>query len=167
MKRNVSWRRLRRIFRRDPTREVDEELRYHQDRRVAEYVARGMDPEAAHRTALERLGDLERVRAECSGLNDGPRVRARHHHVAGRGEVARRRRRVPAGTAQPPGGRRKHGAACSDAAPSSKHPAMTRSGFRLPKYGRNAFMQRIMARPGPWGNGGIALDEALTPVPHP
>ncbi len=27
MKRNVRWRRLRRIFRRDPTREVDEELR--------------------------------------------------------------------------------------------------------------------------------------------
>ncbi len=61
-------RRWRRIFRRDPSAEVDEELRYHVERRVAENIGRGMEPEEARRAALERLGDLERVRVECASL---------------------------------------------------------------------------------------------------
>lgn len=62
------WRRLRRIFQRDPVAEVEDELSYHLEQRVHDYVARGMDPETARKAALERLGDLERVRGECSGL---------------------------------------------------------------------------------------------------
>lgn len=63
-----SWRRWPRVFRRNPSSEVDDELRYHVDERVRDYIARGMDPEAAKRAALERLGDLERARSECAGL---------------------------------------------------------------------------------------------------
>ena len=40
--------------------EVDEELAFHLEQRVRDYVARGMDEESA------RLGDLARVRAECT-----------------------------------------------------------------------------------------------------
>lgn len=69
MSRNgVLWRRWRRIFRRDPGPEVEEELRYHIEERIRDYIDRGMDPEAARRAAMERLGDLERVREECTGL---------------------------------------------------------------------------------------------------
>ena len=59
---------LRRVFRRDPADEVDEELRFHLERRIADYEARGLDAEAARRAAERRLGDLSGVRAECSEL---------------------------------------------------------------------------------------------------
>jgi hypothetical protein len=65
----------RRIFRLDPTREVDEELRYHLERRAAENMACGMNPEDARHAALERMGDLERVRDECATLFDADRRR--------------------------------------------------------------------------------------------
>lgn len=61
------WRRLRRIFRRDPAAEVDDELEFHLEERVRDYVARGMEPEAARKAALERLGDLDHARMECIG----------------------------------------------------------------------------------------------------
>lgn len=67
-------RRWRRSLRRDPSADVDEELRYHLERRVAENIARGMAPEEARRAALERLGDLERVRVECAALIDADRL---------------------------------------------------------------------------------------------
>ena len=63
-----AWRRWRRIFRSDPGPEVDDELGFHLEQRVRDYIGRGMDPEAARRAALERLGDLERVRNECTGM---------------------------------------------------------------------------------------------------
>lgn len=78
------WRRLRRVLRiepprsqpapaggrrsPEPDREVDAELRYHLEERVRDYIARGMDPEAARNASLARLGDLDRVRNECTGL---------------------------------------------------------------------------------------------------
>jgi predicted permease len=73
-------RRWRRIFRRDPADDVDEELRHHVDERVRDYIARGMEPESAHRAAHERLGDLVRVRAECTTLL-AREHRARDRHV--------------------------------------------------------------------------------------
>lgn len=68
MNKGNSWLRWRRIFRQSPEREVEEELRFHVEERVREYVARGLDPETARQSALQRLGDLERVRSECAGL---------------------------------------------------------------------------------------------------
>ena len=37
-----------------PQAEVDDELSFHLEQRVQEYVARGMSPDAARRAALER-----------------------------------------------------------------------------------------------------------------
>ena len=61
-------RRWSRLIRPTPRAEVDDELAFHIEERVREYVARGMEPEAARAAAMERLGDLEPVRAECTDL---------------------------------------------------------------------------------------------------
>ena len=61
-------RRLRRIFRLDPRREIQDELAFHLEQRVRDNLARGMDEASARRAALERLGDLRSVQAECTDL---------------------------------------------------------------------------------------------------
>jgi putative ABC transport system permease protein len=58
----------RRITGAEPGPEVDEELAYHLEERVREYVARGMTPEGARSAASARLGDLAKVREECIDL---------------------------------------------------------------------------------------------------
>jgi putative ABC transport system permease protein len=55
-----------RLFKPDPRTEVDEELEFHVQERIEEYVRSGMTREAARAVALERLGDLERVRSDCT-----------------------------------------------------------------------------------------------------
>ncbi len=62
------WRAWWRVFRRDPGEDVDAELRYHIEERIHDYLERGMDPESARRAALERIGDVQRVREECADL---------------------------------------------------------------------------------------------------
>jgi predicted permease len=57
-----------RLFSGEPGREVQDELEFHIEQRVKEYMARGMDEETARRAALERLGDVDRVRGECTNL---------------------------------------------------------------------------------------------------
>ncbi|MEX1184541.1 MAG: ABC transporter permease [Gemmatimonadota bacterium] len=57
-----------RLFRDEPRSEVQDELDFHVEQRVREYVARGMDEESARRAALERIGDIDRVRGECTEL---------------------------------------------------------------------------------------------------
>lgn len=64
----TAWRRLRRLFGRDPRVEVDAELAFHLDMRAAEYEARGLTPDAARRAAMERFGDLPRIQHECGRL---------------------------------------------------------------------------------------------------
>ncbi|HXE60959.1 MAG TPA: ABC transporter permease [Gemmatimonadaceae bacterium] len=49
----------------DIARDVDTELGFHLEMRVRELIARGMDPEAAHRAASAEFGDLEGTRAYC------------------------------------------------------------------------------------------------------
>lgn len=61
-------RRWSNIFRRSPGGEVDEELAFHLDERVREFVAGGMSPEEARAAALERLGNFDGVRNECTSL---------------------------------------------------------------------------------------------------
>lgn len=68
MRTQLPWRRLRRLFRQNPTAEVKDELEFHLEERVRDYVARGMSLESARRSAVARLGDLERVRGECTTL---------------------------------------------------------------------------------------------------
>lgn len=51
--------------RRAARRDIDEELRFHLERRVAENLATGMTPEQAARDARKRFGNLQTVREEC------------------------------------------------------------------------------------------------------
>ena len=58
--------RLRSLFRRTQTdRELDEELRDHLEQKSAEYVAKGMTPQEARRTALLEMGGVEKRKEEC------------------------------------------------------------------------------------------------------
>lgn len=71
-------RRPRLPFEREPQSEVNDELAFHLEQRVRDYVARGMSPEAARAAALERFGDVAGVRSECTELLEEER------RVAGR-----------------------------------------------------------------------------------
>ena len=62
-----------RVFPSKPQAEVDDELAFHLEQRVRDYVARGMDPAAARAAALERFGDLHGVRSECTELLEADR----------------------------------------------------------------------------------------------
>src|SRR6476619_2845797 len=52
----------------DPRDEIDDELRFHLEQRIRDYVANGMTPDAARRAAMERFGDVARVRDSCTSL---------------------------------------------------------------------------------------------------
>ena len=49
----------------DVERDLDEELRFHLERTEAEYIAGGLDPAAARRAALIRLGGTDQCKEEC------------------------------------------------------------------------------------------------------
>jgi predicted permease len=66
--RKFAWRPWRRLFRQDPAEEVTAELDRHIEERVQHFIARGMDPEDARSAAMERFGDLDRIRAECTDM---------------------------------------------------------------------------------------------------
>lgn len=63
------WRRLLRIWRRDPATDIDAELRFHLDARIADLVARGMSPDAARHQAIAEFGDVDAVRAKLSEID--------------------------------------------------------------------------------------------------
>ena len=65
---NADSRRWTRIFRPDARAEIEEELAFHVEARVREYMARGLDEDAARAAAAERLGRLDGVRDECATL---------------------------------------------------------------------------------------------------
>ena len=66
-----------RIFPPKPDAEVDDELAFHLEQRIRDYVARGMDPESARAAAIARLGDLTTVRQECTEMLEDDRRTAR------------------------------------------------------------------------------------------
>jgi predicted permease len=72
------WQRLRSLaLQRAAKREIDEELRFHLEQRIAENIATGMSPEQAAREARKRFGNLQSVREECRetrGANPGERT---------------------------------------------------------------------------------------------
>ncbi|HEY7396638.1 MAG TPA: ABC transporter permease [Gemmatimonadaceae bacterium] len=51
-----------------PAAEVDIELQFHLEQRIQANVARGMSPEAARLAALERFGNVDDVRDECTQM---------------------------------------------------------------------------------------------------
>ena len=59
--REPAWRRYLRFWRSDATADVDEELRFHLESRVAEFVNAGMTPDEARRAARERFGDVANI----------------------------------------------------------------------------------------------------------
>jgi predicted permease len=61
---------MKRLFRlsdarADAARDVDDEIRFHLEMRTAEFMERGVAPEAARRAALESFGDVAAIEAEC------------------------------------------------------------------------------------------------------
>ena len=66
--RTVNWGRYLSFFGSRPERDVDDELAFHVQARVDEYVAAGMEPGAARDAAMERLGDLTRYRDETLAI---------------------------------------------------------------------------------------------------
>ncbi|HKV51848.1 MAG TPA: ABC transporter permease [Gemmatimonadaceae bacterium] len=65
---HIAWVRYLAFWRPDPGAELDQELAFHLEARVDEYVATGLDPRAARALAVERLGDLVRVRQDCQRI---------------------------------------------------------------------------------------------------
>ncbi|HEY9428042.1 MAG TPA: ABC transporter permease [Gemmatimonadaceae bacterium] len=74
-----AWRRYLRFWGANVADDVDEELRFHVDMRVQEYMARGLMEEEARRAVTARLGDLDSARAECVELG---KVREKHARQA-------------------------------------------------------------------------------------
>ncbi len=61
--------RLRSLFRRPVVeQELDEELQYHLDRKIEEYIARGVTPEQARHAALRAMDGLTQRREECRDM---------------------------------------------------------------------------------------------------
>ena len=58
----------RRPFETAPQVEVGDELQFHLEQRIRDYIAHGMDPATARATALERFGDVGGVQRECTEL---------------------------------------------------------------------------------------------------
>jgi predicted permease len=97
-----AWRRYLRFWGSNVQSDVDDELHFHLDMRVAEYVARGMSPDDARRLAERRFGDEHRARAECISIDENAaRVTSRGASIASLGQDVRfalrvlRRQRLP------------------------------------------------------------------------
>ncbi len=61
--------RLRSLFRRPRVeRDLDEELQYHLDRKIEDYIGRGMTPEQARYAALRAMDGLTQRKEECRDM---------------------------------------------------------------------------------------------------
>lgn len=57
---------VRSLFRRERTeRDLDDEFRDHLERKIADYVARGMSPQEAHTAAQREFGGIEQAKESC------------------------------------------------------------------------------------------------------
>ena len=70
-----AWRRYLRFWGSNVADDVDDELRFHIEMRVSEYIARGLSPDDARRAALLRVGSIAAARDECLVIG---RERERH-----------------------------------------------------------------------------------------
>ncbi|HVT40307.1 MAG TPA: ABC transporter permease, partial [Gemmatimonadaceae bacterium] len=76
---SAGWRGLLRIWRRDPDADIDAELRFHFDEKVAELQARGASLTDARAQALMEFGDLEDVRHDLREIDT--RVAVKHQRA--------------------------------------------------------------------------------------
>jgi putative ABC transport system permease protein len=58
-----------RPWRRDVRRDIEDELRFHFDARIAELVRHGLTPEDARRRAVAEFGDLDEVRSNLTAID--------------------------------------------------------------------------------------------------
>ena len=65
------WLRYFELPRRDPRRDVDDEIRFHLEERVADLVRRGHAPEAARERATREFGDAHLVRDQTLAIDSG------------------------------------------------------------------------------------------------
>jgi hypothetical protein len=65
-----AWRRYLRFWGSNAASDVDEELRFHLESRIAELVAEGWSEEDARRATRERFGDFEAIRLRCRELSE-------------------------------------------------------------------------------------------------
>ncbi len=70
------WRRYLRLLGPDVAADVEDELRFHLEQRMAEYIAKGMPAEEAERAARARFGDLAGVRMDSLLLRERSRARS-------------------------------------------------------------------------------------------
>ncbi|MGH7467732.1 MAG: permease prefix domain 1-containing protein [Longimicrobiales bacterium] len=68
MKREPLWRRYARLWGKDPGADAEDELSFHYEMRVRDYVRRGMDEASARAAASRRPGDVAAVREACAEL---------------------------------------------------------------------------------------------------
>ena len=68
--REPAWRRYLRFWGARVEADVDDELAFHVESRTAEYVALGMDRDAARRRALAQFGDMNRYREETRAIDN-------------------------------------------------------------------------------------------------
>ena len=76
-----AWWRYVRFWGSNVRDDVNDELRFHVDMRVAEYVARGMSENEARRRAADRFGDVDRTRDSCVDIQE------KHARAEGRAEL--------------------------------------------------------------------------------
>ena len=81
MSREPIWRRYLRFRGPDPEADLDEELKYHLDRREEEYHRAGMSDGEAQAAARARLGDLAAVRRACREIARGRKRRERRREA--------------------------------------------------------------------------------------
>jgi putative ABC transport system permease protein len=77
-----AWRRYLRFWGAEPAADVDEELRFHIEARVAELMEAGASEQEARQAAQLRFGDLTAIRERCKALSEEAersRRRARWH----------------------------------------------------------------------------------------
>ncbi len=67
--RRPAWRRYLRFWGTDVRADADEELRFHIESRVQEFIAAGLTADEAQQEALRRFGDVERVREHCEMID--------------------------------------------------------------------------------------------------
>ena len=73
MRNPFSGGRSARPFQPAPEAEVDDELSFHLEQRIRDYIARGMAPDEARAAAIERFGNVSGVRSECAELLEADR----------------------------------------------------------------------------------------------
>src|SRR5579863_5365365 len=64
MERTPFWRRFARLLGADPAADVNDELRFHLEVKIADLIEQGWEPDSARREAERQFGDVAEVRRE-------------------------------------------------------------------------------------------------------